>query len=102
MPSPPSSSPIPDFPIPDFLPAPIQTITENLQQGNSGSDVTILQQFLISQNGGAADQALASAGATGYFGNLTRAALAEFQASAGINPALGNFGPITRAHLSAN
>jgi len=92
----------PGFPNTGFPPGLIQTITENLQQGNSGSDVTILQQFLISQNGGAADQALASAGATGYFGNLTRAALAEFQASAGINPALGNFGPITRAHLSAN
>lgn len=80
----------------------IKTITINLQQGSSGSDVTALQQFLILQNKGSAAKALSEAGATGYFGTLTRAALAEFQAQAGISPALGNFGPLTRAYLSAH
>ncbi len=80
----------------------VRTVSANLQKGSTGSDVTILQQFLISQNTGAAAQALAEIGATAYFGDLTRAALAEFQASVGISPSLGNFGPITRAYLSTN
>ncbi len=33
---------------------------------------------------------------------LNEDALAEFQASVGISPALGNFGPITRAYLKSN
>lgn len=80
----------------------VRFILVNLQKGSTGSDVMILQQFLISKNQGFAAQALAHAGATSYFGDLTRAALAEFQANAGIAPALGNFGPITRAYLSAH
>ncbi len=78
------------------------TIIVNLTQGSSGKDVTILQQFLIAQNKGSSAQALASVGATAYFGSLTRRALAEFQADVGISPALGNFGPITRAYLGAH
>lgn len=93
----------PGLPNTGFPPGqPVQALTVNLAQGSSGSNVTVLQQFLISQNEGPAAQALANAGATGYFGPLTRAALAEFQANTGISPALGNFGPITRAYLSAN
>lgn len=80
----------------------IKTIIVNLQKGSHGSNITILQEFLIAQNIGPAAQALAANGATMYFGNLTRAALAEFQASVGISPALGNFGPITRAFVSAH
>ncbi len=80
----------------------VRAIAINLAWGSSGNNVTTLQQFLISQNRGSAAQALANAGATGYFGSLTRAALAEFQANAGINPAIGNFGIITRTYLSAH
>ncbi len=80
---------------------PIRTITINLYEGMRSDKVTILQQFLIAQQKGPAARRLASVGATAYFGLLTRAALAEFQSSAEIRPALGNFGPITRAHLSA-
>ena len=80
----------------------IRAISANLQKGSTSSDVTILQRFLISQNIGPAANALFQTGATAYFGDLTRAALAEFQANAGIAPALGNFGPITRAYLSAH
>jgi len=82
--------------------APVKALVKNLSQGSSGSDVTTLQQFLISQNVGSAAQALTQVGATGYFGALTKAALAEFQSNAGIVPALGNFGPITRAYLGAH
>lgn len=80
----------------------VRAIAVSLGQGSGGSNVTILQQFLISQNKGPAAQALAKVGATAYFGTLTRAALAEFQANVGISPALGNFGPITRGYLSTH
>jgi hypothetical protein len=80
----------------------IRTLVANLMTGSSGNDVAVLQQFLISQNKGSAARALANIGATGHFGALTRAALAEFQANVGISPALGNFGSITRAYLGAH
>jgi hypothetical protein len=80
----------------------VRTITKSLGQGGRGNEVTVLQQFLISQNKGRAAQALANAGATSYFGSITRAALAEFQAKVGISPALGNFGPITRTYLGTH
>ena len=80
----------------------IRTITLNLTAGSRNANVTILQQFLISQNKGSAAQALARVGASAYFGALTRAALAEFQASVGISPALGNFGAMTRAYVNAH
>ncbi len=80
----------------------VRAITINLGKGSSDNNVAILQQFLISQNKGSSAQVLAKVGATSYFGDLTRAALAEFQAKVGISPALGNFGSITRAYISAN
>lgn len=79
----------------------VRMIAMNLGKGSSGSDVAVLQNFLISQGKGSAAKALSDVGATAYFGVLTRAALAEYQANAGINPPLGNFGPITRAYLAA-
>lgn len=82
--------------------APVRTIAVDLVRGSRGNSVLILQQFLISQNKGSAAQALASHGMTTYFGVMTGAALAEFQASVGISPALGNFGPVTRGYLKAN
>ncbi len=80
----------------------VRAIAVNLVEGIRSNDVTVLQQFLISQNRGASARTLASVGATGYFGPLTRAALAEFQSQVGISPALGNFGPITRGYVSAH
>jgi hypothetical protein len=80
----------------------VQTIAMDLGMGSRGNNVTTLQQFLTSQNKGPAAEALAKAGATAYFGNLTRAALVEFQVKVGIRPALGNFGAITRAYLRSN
>lgn len=80
----------------------VQTITVDLRQGMRGYNVTILQQFLIAQDKGPAAQALASVGATAYFGSLTQSALAEFQAYSGISPPLGYFGTITRSYLRAH
>lgn len=71
----------------------------DLDLGMEGNDVLMLQNLLIAQNKGPAAQALAANGATGYFGPLTQAALAEFQAAVGITPAVGYFGPKTRAYV---
>ena len=80
----------------------VRMVATSLSAGSRGNNVKIIQQFLISQNKGSAARALAKVGATAYFGVLTRTALAEFQAKVGIKPAIGNFGPITRAYLSAH
>ncbi len=76
------------------------SFTRDLTVGSRGDDVTALQTFLIGKNTGAKAQALAEAAATGYFGVLTQAALAEYQAAQVISPAVGYFGPLTRAHIS--
>jgi len=79
----------------------VGAIAVNLSTGSTGSNVTILQQFLISQNKGPAAEALARHGTSTYFGALTQAALAEFQASVSITPASGYFGPKTRTYIGS-
>jgi hypothetical protein len=69
--------------------------TRNLTMGSRGADVTALQNWLIGKGFSIA------AGATGYFGAQTRAALAAYQAANGITPAAGFFGPVTRAMAMA-
>ncbi len=78
----------------------LSAITRDLTVGSRGSDVSTLQAFLIAQAKGTAAGALSSAGATGYFGQLTKAALAEYQTAVGIMPPQGYFGRITRAYLN--
>ena len=69
--------------------------SSNLTIGSSGADVTTLQNWLISKGFSL------SAGATGYFGSQTQAALAAFQSANGISPAVGYFGPVTMAKVNA-
>ena len=76
--------------------------TRNLTLGSRGSEVVALQKFLIGRNSGPRARKLASSRASGYFGPLTKAALAEFQAKVGIVPASGYFGPATRAWINAH
>jgi peptidoglycan hydrolase-like protein with peptidoglycan-binding domain len=76
--------------------------SRDLELGMSGTDVTALQQALIAKDTGAAAQALAKNGATGYFGALTKAALIEYQTANGIMPAVGYYGATTRAYLSTH
>ncbi len=83
-----------------ILSLPSFSFTRNLQFGMTGNDVMKLQEFLIAQHVGPAAQKLALHGASTYFGNLTQNALGEFQKSAGITPAVGYFGPITRKYLN--
>ena len=82
--------------------------TQDLSLGAKGDDVYNLQLFLISQPVEPAAcgescqtaQALEKAGATGFFGPLTQAALAEYQKAKGITPAIGYFGVKTRAKVN--
>ncbi len=67
------------------------SFTRDLTLGATGADVTSLQQALI-----AAGYSI-PAGATGYFGAQTQAAVAKWQAAAGVSPAAGYFGPKSRA-----
>ncbi|OGZ00377.1 MAG: hypothetical protein A2945_03455 [Candidatus Liptonbacteria bacterium RIFCSPLOWO2_01_FULL_52_25] len=77
------------------------TFSRDLDLGSRGIDVKALQEFLIEQNKGPVAEQLAAVGATGYFGPLTRKALAEYQGSVGIAPAAGYFGPKTRSYINA-
>lgn len=72
----------------------------DLTLGSTGADVMALQAFLIAEGKGPRATALAGAGATGYFGAMTQAALSEYQGAVGISPASGYFGPLTRAHIA--
>jgi Putative peptidoglycan binding domain len=78
------------------------TFTRSLTIGSTGSDVKALQMFLNSHN---AVIAASGAGSMGnestYFGGLTKAALAKFQAAQGISPAVGYFGPLTMAKVNS-
>ncbi|MDO8593885.1 MAG: peptidoglycan-binding protein, partial [bacterium] len=67
------------------------SFSRSLTIGSQGADVTCLQSALI--GGGFS----VPAGATGYFGTQTRAAVASWQSSKNIAPAVGYFGPISRA-----
>jgi hypothetical protein len=71
------------------------TFTRDLTVGSQGADVSALQATLISQGH------LQIAAPTGYFGELTRAAVARWQAAVGITPAAGYFGPVSRARIAA-
>ncbi len=67
------------------------SFSKNLTIGSTGMEVTCLQQALI------AGGFTIPAGATGYFGSQTRTAVASWQSSKNIAPAVGYFGAISRA-----
>lgn len=71
------------------------TFTRSLTVGAQGADVTALQNYLI----GAGHSI--SAGATGYFGAQTAAAVAKWQAANGISPAVGYFGSVSQAKYNS-
>ena len=74
----------------------------DLTVGSSGALVVALQNHLIKANTGSAARLLASAGATGNFGSITKSALIEYQTQAGIKPADGYYGATTRAYMTAH
>lgn len=69
----------------------------DLTLGATGSEVVALQDWLIAKG----YLTMPAGVAKGYFGQLTRAAVAAFQVHEGITPAAGYFGPTTRAHVNA-
>ncbi|MCR4274906.1 MAG: peptidoglycan DD-metalloendopeptidase family protein [Candidatus Campbellbacteria bacterium] len=78
------------------------TAVGDLTLDSQGPPVATLQGFLIAKNTGPSAVALASAGATGYFGPITQRSLIEYQVAHNISPATGYFGPKTRAYILAN
>lgn len=77
------------------------SFTRDLETGSSGTDVRELQKFLNARGFTVAPSGPGSPGnETNLFGALTRQALARFQAAHGIAPATGNFGPLTRAYIA--
>lgn len=68
------------------------TYSRNMTIGSRGDDVRSLQSFLVQKG------FLGANLTTGYFGQLTRSAVREYQRNAGL-PATGFFGPLTRAHV---
>lgn len=74
---------------------------KNLELNSKGEDTKWLQNFLINQSGGLATAKLKKYGPTGYFGNVTKAALKEFQKNVGIKPASGILGPLTKAYINS-
>jgi peptidoglycan hydrolase-like protein with peptidoglycan-binding domain len=66
-----------------------------LTMGSTGANVTALQNYLISSGESI------PAGATGFFGSQTKAALASWQSKNGVSPAVGYYGPITAAAMAA-
>ncbi len=69
----------------------------NLTVGSRGADVVALQSFLESRG----LLTMPAGVAKGYFGGLTKAAVAAYQVMKSISPTAGYVGPITRAALNA-
>lgn len=82
---------------------PAYAFTRDLDIGSRGEDVRALQKYLNGHGYPVAASAEGSLGQeTDYFGALTQAALAKFQAASGITPSAGYFGPLTRAYIAAH
>ncbi len=67
------------------------TWTGSLTLGSKGADVTALQDYLKTTG-----HFTFAGGATGFFGSITQAAVAAWQAANGVSPAAGYFGPISQ------
>ncbi len=73
------------------------TFSTDLSFGSTHADVSALQDMLIA--GGYLQ--MPAGVSKGYFGALTKAAVMKWQMSKGITPAVGFFGPISRAAASS-
>jgi peptidoglycan hydrolase-like protein with peptidoglycan-binding domain len=68
---------------------------ENLTVGSTGTEVAALQGIMSELGYLQVPQGVA----LGYFGALTRSAVARYQAARGVAPAAGYFGPFTKIAL---
>lgn len=82
------------FVLPLIVSAQTVGFTSNLSYGSTGSEVSQLQEFLITQG------VLASQYDTGNFYSLTLQAVKTFQTKEGIVPVSGFVGPITRGVIN--
>ena len=77
--------------------------SRDLTLNATGSDVQALQVLLNANGFPVAATGAGSAGSEStFFGSLTQSALAKWQAANGVSPAVGYFGPITRAALASS
>ncbi len=72
------------------------SFSASLTMGSKGADVTCLQDYLTGTG-----HFTFSGGSTGYFGSVTKSAVAAWQAANGVAPAVGYFGPISMAKYTA-
>lgn len=79
-----------------ITPVGAETFVTNLRAGSRGSGVAALQQFLVAKG----YLQMPAGVAYGYFGPLTKMAVARWQVANGISPAVGYFGPISRAAIA--
>lgn len=82
------------FLFPAIVSAQVTTFDTNLSYSSMGSDVTALQEFLVTQH------LLAPQYVTGNFYSLTLAAVKSFQTAESITPISGFVGPITRETIN--
>lgn len=69
--------------------------SRDLTVGSTGPDVSALQNYLKTT-----DHFPFAVGTTGYFGDVTRGAVAAWQSSNGLVPPAGYFGPLSRARYA--
>lgn len=72
------------------------SFTRSLTIGARGDDVTCLQNYLIGTG-----HFTYAGGATGYFGNVTKNAVAAWQAASSVSPAVGYFGSLSQAKYNS-
>jgi hypothetical protein len=73
------------------------SFTQNLTIGSTGSEVVALQQMLVAQG----HLVMPAGVAYGYFGSLTKAAVAKWQLANGVAPAVGYWGALSRAKANS-
>ncbi len=96
------TTPLPTLVLPPTTSSNTTIFTRDLTFGSVGTDVIALQRFLNSRGYIISTTGPGSPGnEINVFGSRTQAALARFQASVGITPASGYFGPITRTFVNA-
>lgn len=68
------------------------TTAENMSIGSTGVEVAALQGFMSEMG----YLQIPTGIAPGYYGPLTRSAVASYQAARGVTPVVGYFGPLTK------